>query len=58
MREGAGNVLSDKVTFNFNINFKFPWHLIIKDIGFKLQYLVKLGVSLNFTVHLYIWDGN
>lgn len=28
----------------------------IKDIGFKLQYLVKLRVSLNFTVHLY-WDG-
>ena len=55
MREGVGNVLSDIVTFNFNIFFKFPWHLF-KDIGFK--YLVKLGVSLNFTVHLYIWDGN
>ena len=48
MREGAGNYLSGSVTFNFNIYLKFPWH--------KLQYLVTLGVSLNFIVHLY-WDG-
>lgn len=40
MREGAGNYLSGSVTFNFNIYLKFPWH--------KLQYLVTLGVSLNF----------
>ena len=48
MREGAGNYLSGSVTFNFNIYLKFPWH--------KLQYVVTLGVSLNFIVHLY-WDG-
>ena len=28
MREGAGNYLSDSVTFNFNIYLKFPWHLL------------------------------